>query len=218
MYLHYAYDLWAHHWRQHQAHGDMVIVRYADDAVAGFENEDDAKRFLKDLQGRLSRFELELNRDKTVLVEFRQQKRGERRRKERQRSRAFTFLGLEHYWGRTTTRRPVLVRRTEPQRMRATLKAIKIALRRRRHDAVPEQGEWLGSLLRGYFNYYAVPTNVRMLSRFRTEVIRLWRRQLQQRSQRTCLNWRRMNRLSLRWLPPAKARHPWPQRRFHART
>ena len=220
IYLHYAYDLWVHQWRKRHAHGDVVVVRYADDAVVGFEHEEDAQRFLVALQERLSRFKLELHPDKTKLVRFRGTScpsraggtAGDRM------LRSFSFLGFDHWWGKKGNGRYDVIRRTEPRRMRATLKAVKRQLRRRRHDPVPEQGRWLAQVLRGYFAYYAVPTNWRTIGRFRTEVIRLWRRQLRQRSQRTVLNWKRMNRLSLRWLPPARTQHPWPERRFHART
>jgi group II intron reverse transcriptase/maturase len=218
VYLHYAYDLWAHQWRKRHAHGEVIVVRYADDAVVGFEHEQDARNFLVALRERLERFKLELHPDKTRLVRFRGGSLPERVRREDQEPRSFCFLGFEHWWGKKGNGRHDVIRRTEPGRMRATLHAVKRQLVRRRHDPVPEQGKWLGQMLRGYFAYYAVPTNWRTIGRFRTEIIRQWRRQLRQRSQRTILNWQRMNRLSLRWLPPARTQHPWPDKRFHATT
>jgi group II intron reverse transcriptase/maturase len=219
IYLHYAYDLWAHQWRKRHARGDVIIVRYGDDAVVGFEHEEDARSFLVALRERLGRFKLELHPDKTKLVRFRGFRPGRAGASARGRGpRSFCFLGFEHWWGKKWNGRYDVIRRTEPRRMRATLKAVKRQLVRRKHDPVPEQGKWLAQMLRGYFAYYAVPTNARTLGRFRTEIIRLWRRQLRQRSQRTVLNWRRMNRLSLRWLPPARAQHPWPGKRFRAKT
>lgn len=219
IYLHYAYDLWVHQWRKRHACGDVVVVRYADDAVVGFEHEEDARRFLVDLRERLGRFKLELHPDKTKLVRFRGPNRSEASvATVSHEPRSFCFLGFEHWWGKKGNGRYDVIRRTEPRRMRASLKAVKRQLVRRRHDPVPEQGRWLARMLRGYFAYYAVPTNWRTIGRFRTEVIRLWRRQLRQRSQRTVLNWKRMNRLSLRWLPPARTQHPWPGKRFRAKT
>jgi len=219
VYLHYAYDLWVHQWRKRHAHGEVIVVRYADDAVVGFEHEEDAHRFLVALRERLGRFKLELHPDKTKLVRFREpcSSRAGASAGNRE-SRSFCFLGFTHGWGKKRNGRYDVIRRTEPRRMRASLKAVKRQLVRRRHDPVPEQGSWLAQMLRGYFAYYAVPTNSRTIGRFRTEIIRLWRRQLRQRSQRTVLNWKRMNRLSLHWLPPARVQHPWPDKRFYATT
>ncbi len=215
IYLHYVYDLWVHQWRKRHARGEMIVVRYADDAVVGFEYEEDARRFLVALRERFERFKLELHPDKTKLVRF----RGRAGKSAGDcRSRSFSFLGFDHWWGKKGNGRYDVIRRTEPRRMRATLKAVKRQLVRRRHDPVPQQGAWLAQMMRGYFAYYAVPTNWRTIGRFRTEIIRLWRRQLRQRSQRTVLNWKRMNRLSLRWLPPARTQHPWPDKRFRAKT
>jgi len=219
VYLQYAYDLWVRQWRKRHARGDIIVVRYAENAVVGFEHEEDARGFLVALRERLGRFKLELHPDKTRLVRF----RGSHTPADGVSTglpepRSFCFLGFAHWWGKKVNGRYDVIRRTEPRRMRATLTAVKRQLVRRRHDPVPQQGKWLDQMLTGYFAYYGVPTNVRTIARFRTEVIRLWRRQLRQRSQRTVLNWRRMNRLSLRWLPPARSQHPWPDQRFHART
>lgn len=220
VYLHYAYDLWVHQWRRRQARGEVIVVRYADDAVVGFQYEEDARAFLVALRERLRRFKLELHPDKTKLARFRGASRGNDTSAgtNTRESRSFCFLGFTHRWSKKVNGRYDVIRKTEPRRMRSTLQAVKQQLVRRRHDPVPEQGKWLGQLLSGYFAYYGVPTNVDTIGRFRTEVIRLWRRQLRQRSQRTVLNWQRMNRLSLRWLPPACKQHPWPDQRFRAKT
>lgn len=220
VYLHYAYDLWVHQWRKRHARGEVIVVRYADDAVVGFEHEEDARSFLAALRERFEQFKLELHPEKTRLVRFRgPRSTGAEHGREPRVARSFTFLGFVHWWGKKKWNgRWDVIRRTEPARMRATLHAVKRQMVRRRHDPVPAQGKWLGQMLRGYFAYYAVPTNVPTLGRLRTEIIRLWHRQLRQRSQRCCLNWRRMNRLSLRWLPPARSQHPWPEQRFRAKT
>lgn len=219
IYLHYVYDLWAHQWRKRYARGDMIIVRYADDTVVGFEHEEDGRKFLDDLRGRLRQFALELNDDKTRLIEFGRFANAKRKaRGDRGVAETFCFLGFVHICGKSMKRgRFLLTRHTDPKRMRATLKAINVALKRRRHDPVPAQGKWLGSVVRGWLNYFAVPTNSDAICRFRSEVIRYWRRHLCQRSQRHRLNWRRMTRLADRWLPPARIQHPYPEVRFHAR-
>lgn len=218
IYLHYVLDLWVHQWRKRQARGDLVIVRFADDLVVGFEHEEDGRRFFEDLRGRLREFGLELHDDKTRLIEFGRYANAKRRgRGERGAAETFSFLGFVHICGKSRRGRFLLTRHTDPKRMRATLKAINVALKRRRHDPVPEQGRWLGSVVRGYFAYFAVPTNSQVMVRFRSEVIRHWRRHLCQRSQRHRLNWRRMTRLADRWLPPARVQHPWPEDRFHAK-
>lgn len=219
IYLHYALDLWVHQWRKRTARGDVVVVRYADDFVVGFEHEEDGRRFHEDLHARLGRFKLELHSDKTRLIEFgrfanaRRLKRGERGAAE-----TFCFLGLVHICGKSRRGRFLLTRHTDSKRMRATLQALKSAMARRRHEPVDMQGRWLGSVVRGYFAYHAVPTNSRAIDRFRTEVIRAWTKSLRRRSQRHRLNWQRMTQLSNRWLPPARIQHPWPDKRFYVRT
>lgn len=218
IYLHYVLDLWVHQWRRRYARGEFIIVRYADDFAVGFEYEEDGRRFLDDLRGRLRKFALELHDDKTRLIEFGRRANANRRaRGERGAAETFTFLGFVHICGRSRRGRFLLTRHTDPKRMRATLRAINMALKRRRHDPVPEQGKWLGSVVRGYLAYFAVPTNSQVIARFRSEVIRHWRRHLCQRSQRHHLNWNRMRRLANRWIPPAKVQHPYPEARFRVR-
>lgn len=219
IYLHYAFDLWAHQWRRRHAHGAVIVVRYADDFVVGFEFEAEGRRFLEDLRERFRRFHLELHPDKTRLIEFGRNARAKRRRRgERGSAETFRFLGLVHSCGGSARVHFVLNRRTDSKRMRTTLHALKTVMKRRRHEPVGAQGRWLGSVLRGYLAYYAVPTNSRAIGRFRTEVIRAWVKCLRQRSQRHRLNWQRMTKLADKWLPPARIQHPWPDARFYAKT
>lgn len=219
IYLHYVLDLWVHQWRQRKARGEVVVVRYADDFVVGFEHEEDGKRFLEDLRERFRKFKLELHPDKTRLIEFGRYANAKRLgRGERGAAESFRFLGLVHICGRSRRGGFLLIRHTDSKRMRTTLRALKGAMVRRRHDPVDAQGRWLGSVVRGYFAYHAVPTNSRIIGRFRTEVIRTWAKSLKRRSQRHRLNWKRMTRLADRWLPAARIQHPWPDERFYAKT
>jgi group II intron reverse transcriptase/maturase len=218
VYLHYVFDLWAHQWRGRQARGEMIVVRYADDFVVGFEHNDDAERFLADLCERFAQFALELAPDKTRLIEFgrfaaeRRQQRGERR------PETFDFLGFTHICAKTRKGRFMLKRVTSKKRMRAKLSAVKTELRRRMHLPVSEQGRWLGSVVRGHLNYYAVPGNSDAIGAFRDQITRHWHRTLRRRSQRHRLTWQRMHRLAVRWLPHARIQHPWPDARFAATT
>jgi hypothetical protein len=196
----------------------MIVVRYADDFVVGFEHNDDAERFLADLCERFAQFALELAPDKTRLIEFgrfaaeRRQQRGERR------PETFDFLGFTHICAKTRKGRFMLKRVTSKKRMRAKLSAVKTELRRRMHLPVSEQGRWLGSVVRGHLNYYAVPGNSDAIGAFRDQITRHWHRTLRRRSQRHRLTWQRMHRLAVRWLPHARIQHPWPDARFAATT
>jgi len=217
LYLHYVLDLWAHHWRRRHTHGDIIIVRWADDFVVGFQYRKDAEQFQKDLRARLVRFALELHPEKTRLIEF--GRFAARRRAEHGRGKpeTFDFLGFTHICGKSRRGAFLLMRRTMRKRMRAKLKEVKQDLRRRWHQTIPEQGRWLGGIIRGYFAYHSIPTNSQALQAFRSQVIRHWLHALQRRSQRDRTNWTRMWRLVRRWLPPLKIRHPWPEQRFDAR-
>jgi RNA-directed DNA polymerase len=218
VYLHYAFDTWAHDWRKRYARGDVVIVRFADDVIVGFEYESDARRFQDELAGRLAKFNLELSADKTRLVEFGRFAAERRAQRGLGRPETFTFLGFVHICATTRAGRFQLKRSTIAKRMRAKLHDIKAKLKRMLHLPINEQGAWLAGVVRGYYAYYAVPTNSRAMVRFRFKVIRLWYRALKRRSQRTRLNWERMSRLAARWIPPARIQHPWPDARFDART
>ncbi|MQB00721.1 MAG: maturase [Actinobacteria bacterium] len=184
----------------------------------GFERERDARRFLADLRARLAKFGLELAANKTRLIEFGRYAAERRARRGLGRPETFAFLGFTHICGMTRGGRFMLRRVTIAKRMRTKLKQLNEELKRRRHLPIPEQGRWLASVVRGHLAYYAVPTNSKAVRQFRTQVIRLWYRALRRRSQRTGLDWKRMNRLVARWLAPARLQHPWPDARFNART
>ena len=219
VYAHYVFDLWAHQWRKQHAHGDMVIVRFADDAVVGFEHRDDAERFWAELRDRLAKFNLELNAEKTRLIEFGRFAAERRAARGLGKPETFRFLGFTHVCGKTRKAgRFKLKRMTDSKRMWAKLRALKGEIERRRHLPIPEQGRWLASVLRGHYQYYAVPENIEALRAFRRQVVRHWLRALRRRSQRTTVTWERMTRLEQRWLPQPRILHPWPERRFDART
>jgi RNA-directed DNA polymerase len=218
VYLHYVLDLWAHQWRRRQARGDVIIVRFADDYIAGFEHRDDAERFLRDLRERFAKFALELHPDKTRLIEFGRFAAQSRKARGLGKPETFQFLGFTHICAKTRKGRFTLKRVTSKKRMRAKLSEVKTELMRRRQLPIPEQGAWLGSVVRGHLAYYAVPTNSDAIIAFRTQATRHWRHALRRRSQRSRLDWERMNRLAIRWLPPARVRHPYPDARFSART
>jgi RNA-directed DNA polymerase len=218
VYLHYGFDLWAHQWRRQRAHGDVVIVRFADDLVAGFEHRGDAERFLADLRDRIAEFGLELNAEKTRLIEFGRFAARDRQARGLGKPETFSFLGFTHICAKTRkTGRFKLKRITDSKRTRAKLREVKTELRRRRHLPIPEQGRWLASVLRGHCNYYAVPDNSKAINAFRYRIIKHWLKALRRRSQRTTMTWARMTRLADRWLPKIRILHPWPHTRFDAR-
>jgi len=218
VYLHYVFDRWVRQWRQRNAHGDVIIVRFADDFVAGFEHQDDAERFLIDLRERFSKFGLELHPDKTRRIEFGRHAARNRKARGERKPETFDFLGFTHICGKTKYGQFWVKRKTISKRMRAKLSEINVELKRRRHLPIPEQGKWLGAVVRGHIAYYAVPGNTDAVAAFRTQVTRSWFKALRRRSQRNRLNWVRMARLANRWLPPARVKHPFPNVRFDART
>jgi len=218
VYLHYVFDRWARQWRHRHAHGDMVIVRFADDFVAGFEHQADAQQFLADLRERFAKFGLELHPDKTRLIEFGRHAARDRKKRGDRKPETFAFLGFTHICGKTKNGWFWIKRITISKRMRAKLAEVKASLQRRRHHPIPEQGRWLASVVRGHLAYYAVPGNTDAVAAFRTQVTRHWFTALRRRSQRHRLNWTRMTRLANRWLPPARIQHPFPDARFDART
>ncbi|WP_255720648.1 reverse transcriptase domain-containing protein, partial [Frankia sp. CiP3] len=204
--------------RRHRAHGDVIIVRWADDFIVGFEEEQDARHFLAELRERLAKFGLELHPDKTRLIEFGRHADWKRARRGLGKPETFDFLGFTHICTRARRGRFWIKRITIAKRVRAKLREIKIELKRRRHRPIPEQGRWLRSVVRGHLAYYAVPGNTVTVAAFRTQVTRHWYKALRRRSQRTRLTWKRMDRLARRWLPPARVKHPFPDVRFAART
>jgi RNA-directed DNA polymerase len=218
VYLHYVFDLWANWWRRRHAHGDVIIVRFADDFVVGFEQQADAQRFLADLRERFAKFNLELHPDKTRLIEFGRHAARRRSARGLGRPETFDFLGFTHFCGKTRNGRFWLRRITISKRMRAKLRAVNDQLKFRRHQPIPEQGTWLASVVRGHFAYYAVPGNIDAVSAFRTQATRNWLKALRRRSHKTSLTWVRMDRLATRWLPPARVLHPYPEQRFDVRT
>lgn len=214
VYLHYVFDLWANRWRHCFGRGQIIMVRYADDIVVGFQNKADAEQFLADMRVRMEQFALTLHADKTRLIEFGRYAAPSRAKRGLGKPETFNFLGFTHICGRSVRGRFVLTRYTRRDRMRTTLRAIKEALWRRMHLPILHQGRWLGQVVRGYFNYHAVPTNTERLDAFRHQVTDLWRRALRRRSQKDRTTWARMNRLAAEFLPVARVLHPWPDARF----
>ena len=188
---------------QREATGEVIVVRYADDTIVGFRRQADAERFLRDLRERLAKFGLALHPDKTRLIEFGRFAAEHRSARGLGKPETFDFLGFTHICGKTKEGRFTLVRHTIAKRMRAKLVEIKETLNRMRHVPVPEQGRWLGQVMRGYFAYHAVPTNARKITSFHYHVAWHWRRALGRRSQKAAVPWRRMALIAARWLPPA---------------
>jgi RNA-directed DNA polymerase len=210
VYLHYVFDLWAQQWRKRYGHGDIIVVRFADDFVVGFEQRADAERFQGELTERLRKFNLELHAEKTRLIEFGRFAAERRARRAEGKPETFAFLGFTHICGETRDGRFTVLRQTLRKRVRAKLKAIKMELRRRWHDPLPEQARWLQSVLRGHYQYYGVPMNRWALETFRYRVIGLWKRALERRSQKGRITWVRMGRLARQWLPYPRICHPYP--------
>jgi RNA-directed DNA polymerase len=214
VYLHYVLDQWTDQWRQ-SAQGDVIIVRYADDAVIGFQHEYEAKKFLKDLREQLGQYGLELNEEKTRLIRFGRFARQNGDERGEGRLKSFTFLGFQHICGENSLGRFEVRRITDGDRRRKKLQAIKQEIRQRMHDPVERTGGWLRSVLHGYYQYHAVPGNLTVLSRFRRQVARYWFRALGQRSQRRP-TWEKLGKLFDRWLPVPKVVHDYPDARFDA--
>ena len=211
IYLHYVFDLWAQSWRREHARGDMIIVRFADDAVMGFQSKAEAERFLAELRVRFAKFNLELHPDKTRLLEFGPFAAENRRRRGEGKPETFDFLGFTHIGAKKRSNgRFTVLRQTIRKRLQAKLREVKAELRRRMHDPVPDVGKWLWSVVGGHIRYYGVLMNSHALRTFRFQVGRLWQRTLSRRSQNGRVLWERMRRLIDRWLPPARVCHPYP--------
>jgi group II intron reverse transcriptase/maturase len=218
VYLHYVFDLWVDRWRTKRAHGEVIVVRYADDTVLGFQYRDDAERFLKELRERLAKFGLALHPNKTRLIEFGRFAEKSRKNRGGGKPESFDFLGFTHLCGRVRkSQKFVVQRRTVAKRLRTKLREVKTTLMRRRHDPIQELGRWLGAVVRGYFNYHAIPGNFPRLQAFRRECLRHWLRALRRRSQRQRINWERLSPLADLWIPKPKILHPYPSVRFDAR-
>ncbi len=214
VYPHYVFDLWAEQWRRREATGNVIVVRCADDIVAGFEHEADARRFWDAVRTRFEQFGLDLHGEKTRLLEFGRYAAARRQQRGLGKPKTFTFLGFTFIYGKSRRGTFQLQRKTQRDRMRAKLQEIKEQLRSRMHEALPEQGRWLKAVVTGFFAYHAVPTNARALNAFRHYVGDLWRRTLRRRSQKAHLTWDRMTKLVADWLPPPRILHPWPDQRF----
>jgi len=218
VYLHHVFDQWADWWRRQHARGDVIIVRFADDITVGFEYEEDARRFWADLRERLAKFGLELHPDKTRLIEFGRHAARRRQARGLGKPETFDFLGFTHICAESRSGWFWLRRITISKRMRAKLREVNDQLKRRRHQPIPVQGQWLRSVVQGHLAYYAVPGNTNAVAAFRDQVTRHWYQALRRRSQRTRVNWARMHPIAKRWLPRARATHPFPEVRFAART
>jgi group II intron reverse transcriptase/maturase len=218
VYLHYVFDRWVRQWRRRHARGDVIVTRFADDFIVGFQYRDEAERFLSELRERFAKFGLELHPQKTRLIQFGRFAARDRAARGLGKPETFDFLGFTHICGNDRSGRFQLKRITIKKKMRAKLQEVKDQLQRRRHLPIPEQGRWLASVIRGHQAYYAVPGNLRAVRTFRHQALRHWFKALRRRGQRHRLYWKRMNRLETRWLPPVRIMHPWPSQRFYAKT
>src|SRR5215472_12637752 len=215
VYLHYVFDLWVQAWRQKHVHGDVIVVRFADDIVVGFQEKSDARQFLGELTERLLKFDLQLHPEKTRLLEFGPLAVKNRKQRGQGRPETFNFLGFTHICGKKRGNGQFTVlRQTMRKRLQAKLNEVKGELRRRMHHPIPEVGQWLRSVVAGHNRYYGVPMNDHALHLFRIQIARLWHRALLRRSQTSRFPWDRMHRLIVRWLPPVRIYHPYPLRRM----
>jgi RNA-directed DNA polymerase len=218
VYLHYVFDLWTRQWRRRQARGEVIVVRYADDFIVGFQHREDAERFLADLRERMAQFSLELHPEKTRLIEFGRFAAENRARRGESKPETFDFLGFTHICSRRRDGGFTVKRKTARDRMRRKLKEVRTELRRRMHDPVPEVGAWLGSVVRGHARYYGVPSNSKTLWTFRYRVLWLWRRVASRRSQKGYVTWDQINRWAHQWIPSPRVCHPYPNQRLRVRT
>ncbi|MHB1528682.1 MAG: reverse transcriptase domain-containing protein [Acidiferrobacteraceae bacterium] len=216
VYLHYAFDAWVQQWRRRYARGTVVVVRYADDIVMGFQHQTDAIRFHQEVQGRLQRFGLTLHPDKTRLVRFGRFAPAQNRKQGLGKPETFDFLGFTHFCGVSRQGRFLIHRKTRRDRLHGKLKAISRELKVRLHQPVRTVGMWLRTVVQGHLNYYSVPLNGAAISRFCYEVRSRWYRALCRRSQRKRLNWKSFGPIADRWIPKATIVHPYPHQRFDA--
>jgi group II intron reverse transcriptase/maturase len=218
IYLHYVLDQWADLWRKRQAHGDVIIVRYADDFIVGFQHREDAERFRAALEQRLGKFALELHPEKTRLIEFGRFAAANRAARGQGKPETFNFLGFTHICGKTQKGKFTVLRKTMKKRMRRSITRLKAELWRRMHRPIPETGQWLTQSLRGHYAYYGVPRNSHALQGYRDAVTRAWHRVLSRRSEQGYVRWDRMTRLARRWLPLPRITHPYPDQRLCVTT
>jgi group II intron reverse transcriptase/maturase len=218
VYLHYVFDLWVEQWRRRQTTGDVIVVRFCDDFVVGFEHRQDADKFREALEDRFRKFNLELHAGKTRLIEFGRYAARNRNRQGKGKPETFDFLGFTHICGKTRKGRFTVMRHTIAKRMRAKLQKLKRELRRRLHWPVPVVGEWLRVVLLGHYRYFGIAGNYRKTGAFRYYLSHLWYRALRRRSQRYRLNWERMDRLIGRWFPRPRIYHPYPDFSLYVNT
>lgn len=218
IYLHYVFDLWANSWRNSKASGDIVMVRFADDLIVGFQYKHEAMRFQEDLKSRFKKFNLEVNTEKTSLIEF--GRYAAERRKERGdgKPETFDFLGFTHICSKSRMGKFTVLRKTSAKKMCNKLAELKETMRERLHWPIPEIGKWLKSVIIGHCRYYGVPWNGKNLSHFRSEIVRMWCRSLRRRSQKHRITWERMYRLAKKWLPNPFICHPYPLERMRVKT
>ena len=215
VYLHYVYDQWIQEWRKKEAHGEVIVVRFADDTIVGFQRQGDAEQFLTELKERFLSFGLELHPDKTRLLEFGRNAAESRKKRGEGKPETFTFLGFTHICCEDRHGKFKVQRQTIGKRMRAKLDAIKVELKGRINDTIKEVGTWLRRVVEGHYVYYAVPGNYPALSDFRHRVIQAWYRLLNRRSQRRSVTWEKMTLIATHWLPIPRIRHPYPDKRFY---
>lgn len=218
IYLHYVFDLWSHLWREKQARGDVIIVRFADDFVMGFQHRYEAHQFLAGLRERLAKFGLELHPEKTRLIRFGRFAAQNRKEQGARKPETFNFLGFTHICGTTRSGKFTVLRQTMRKKWQAKLKEIYIELRRRMHHSVPEQGAYLRSVVAGHVRYYGVPMNSPAIGAFREQVCRLWMKVLKRRSDKHNLTWDRMKRLIAKYIPAVRICHPYPSERLRVIT
>jgi len=218
IYMHYVFDLWAHWWRRKRANGEVIVVRYADDFIVGFQREADAKRFLRDLRERFARFNLELHPQKTRLLEFGRFAAENIKRRGQGKPQTFDFLGFTHICSKDRHGKFVVRRRTARKKMLAKLASLKKQLWRRMHRPIKEVGAWLTLVLWGHYSYYGVPRNSQSLGAFRQKVVLMWKHVLARRSQKGRMTWKRMKTIAARWLPTPRIRHAYPSDRLRVNT
>lgn len=218
IYLHYSFDLWIQTWRRKQARGDVIVVRYADDFVLGFQHRGDAERCLDNLYQRLNRFHLTMHEGKTRLIEFGRFAPERCKEKGRKKPDTFDFLGFTHICAQNRKGKFIVLRKTTRQRLRSKVKALKKEMRRRMHFSIESVGRWLARVLQGHYQYFGVPRNIRALQIFYHDVIRVWLKSLKRRSHKHRMTWERMSRIVKRWLPSPRITQPYPEERLGVTT
>ena len=219
IYLHYALDQWVHQWRGRHARGEIIVVRYADDFIIGFQHKDDAERLHTDLKERLGKFNLELSEEKTRLIEFGRFAEERRSKRGLGKPETFNFLGFVHICGQTRNGKFCVVRKTMTKKVAAKLKSLSAELRKRINHSINAVGRWLHAVLLGHYQYYGVPRNYKSMNAFREQVVKRWRQMLRRRSDKKGrITWERMDRIATKWLPTPRIVHPYPNERLRVTT